>query len=155
MKNTMTLKSKVIALLMCILVFGCDGSRLFEKYQGMETGSWNVIDTVSFDLPKIPESHKTIVGVKYNSDYEFRNLYLTYLLKDSLNQIIESQLLEIPLFDNKSGKPLGSGFGNTFTKYDTLPLLTNRPYSKIQFLQYMRVDKIDGIEAVGVKVVRE
>jgi gliding motility-associated lipoprotein GldH len=151
----MTLKPKVIHLLFCLLVFGCDGSRLFEKYHGMETGSWNVMDTVSFDLPKIAESHKTIVGVKYNGDYEFRNLYLTYLLKDSLDQIIESRLLEISLFDNKSGKPLGSGFGNTFTKYDTLPLMTNRPYSRIQFLQYMRVDEIDGIEALGVKVLRE
>ncbi|WP_373496588.1 gliding motility lipoprotein GldH [Aquiflexum sp.] len=150
----MTLKSKVILLLLCVLMLGCDKSRLFEKYQGMETGSWNIADTVSFDLPKISDSHKTIVGIKYNDDYEFRNLYLTYLLKDSLGQIIETQLLEIPLFDNKSGKPLGSGFGITFTKYDTLPLLTNNSYSKIQLLQYMRMDEIVGIEAVGVKIVK-
>ncbi|WP_373521001.1 gliding motility lipoprotein GldH [Aquiflexum sp.] len=150
----MTLKSKVILPLLCVLMFGCDNSRIFEKYQGMDTGSWNIADTVSFDLPKISDSHKTIVGIKYNGDYEFRNLYLTYLLKDSLNQIIETQLLEIPLFDNKSGKPFGSGFGNTFTKYDTLPLLTSDPYSKIQLLQYMRMDEIIGIEAVGVKIVK-
>lgn len=150
----MTLTSKVILLLLTVLIFGCDKSRVFENYQGMETGSWNIADTVSFDLPIIPVSNKAIVGIKYNDDYEFRNLYLTYLLKDSLDQIIETQLMEIPLFDNKSGKPLGSGFGNTFTKYDTLSLITNELYAKIQLLQYMRVDEVSGIEAVGVKIVK-
>ena len=151
----MTLKSKVIPLLVCVFLMGCDQSRIFEKYQGMETGFWNVADTVSFDLPKLSDTHKSIVGIKYNDDYEFRNLYLTYLLKDSLDHVIETQLVEIPLFESTSGKPLGSGFGNTFTIYDTLPLLTNKPYVKIQLLQYMRVDQIAGIEAVGIKIVRE
>lgn len=150
----MTLKPKVISLLLCVLMFGCDNSRIFEKYQGMETGSWNIADTVSFDLPKISATDKAIVAIKYNDNYEFRNLYLTYILKDSLDQIIESQLLEIPLFDHKSGKPMGSGFGNTFTKYDTLPLSGIKPFIKIELLQYMRVDEIAGIEAVGVKFVK-
>lgn len=151
----MTLKSKVILLLLCVIMIGCDQSRLFEKYHGMESGIWNAADTVSFEIPELMESHKSIVGIKYNNEYEFRNLYLTYILKDSLGQTIESQLIEIPLFESTSGKPLGSGFGNTFTKYDTLPLQTGEHYSKIQLLQYMRVDQIEGVEAVGIKIVRE
>jgi gliding motility-associated lipoprotein GldH len=150
----MTFKTKIISLLLCVLMFGCDNDRLFEKYQGMETGAWNIADTVSFNLPKISVPNKAIVAIKYNDDYEFRNLYLTYILKDSLDQVIESQLLEVPLFDNKSGKPLGSGFGNTFTKYDTLPLSGIKPFTKVELLQYMRVDEIAGIEAVGVKFVK-
>jgi gliding motility-associated lipoprotein GldH len=135
------------------LLVGCSGDRLFEKYQGLDSGSWNVTDTVAFDIANISVPSNTIIGIKYNNDYEYRNLYVRYVLKDSLEKVVESKLLDIPLFDSKSGKPLGKGYGNTFTRYDTLPL--GSPYRSIHLIQYMRVEDLLGIETVGVKVVKK
>ncbi len=135
--------------------FSCDQNRVFEEYKGMETESWQIQDSVSFtfshDLPHGP----VILGIKYNRDYEYHNLYVRYLLKDSLDGIVENQLLDVPLFDSKSGKPLGDGYGSTYTKYDTLPLKTDENYASISLIQYMRTDELRGIEAVGIKRIKE
>jgi gliding motility-associated lipoprotein GldH len=140
-------------LLSGFLFISCAGDRLFEEYEGLKSGTWHVSDTVSFEVSKISVPNKTLVGIKYTKDYEFRNLYLRYILKDSLGQTVETKLLDIPLFESKSGKPLGNGFGSTFTRYDTLPLGTS--YSSIHLIQYMRMEELSGIETVGVKVVKK
>jgi gliding motility-associated lipoprotein GldH len=147
------MKQKLIWILsLALLVLGaCSGDRIYENYQGLESQKWNVIDTIHFELPKHPVGH-TILGIKYTHDYKYRNLYVRYILKDSLNQVLESQLLDIPLFESVSGKPLGKGFGSTYTKYDTLPL-QNLDYHSVSFTQYMRLDTLPGIEAVGIKLV--
>jgi gliding motility-associated lipoprotein GldH len=78
-------------------------------------------------------------------------------LKDSLGQPMVDSLLNINLFDVKTGKPLGDGFGNIFTKYDTLPMeqIYDNQHVKIQFIQYMRKEELEGIEAVGLKIIGE
>jgi gliding motility-associated lipoprotein GldH len=93
--------------------------------------------------------------VKYNTDYGFRNLYVKYFLFDSLGNQIESQLLNIPLFDSQGGRPLGDGFGSTFTKSDTLPIITDAAYTKVIFVQYMRVEELEGLDAIGFKQIRK
>jgi len=151
----MTKPFSTICLL--FLFFGlnsCDQNRIFEEYKAIESKTWNIQDTVSFEFPYPIEDGETILGIKYNQDYEYRNLYLRYFLVDSLGNNIENQLLEIPLFESTSGKPTGKGFGNTFTKYDTLPLITREKFHSIQFVQYMRIDDLMGIEAIGVKKVK-
>ncbi|MCS4435398.1 gliding motility lipoprotein GldH [Aquiflexum gelatinilyticum] len=142
-----------IIIALVSLITSCNGDRIYEEYQGLKTGNWDVADTVSFEVNQLSIPNRTLIGIKYNKDYEFRNLYLRYILKDSLDQTVESKLLDIPLFDSKNGKPLGEGYGSTFTKYDTLPI--ENAYYSIHLLQYMRVEKLSGIETVGVKVVKK
>lgn len=141
-------------LFLFLSLVSCDSNRIFEEYQALESQTWNVQDTVTFEFPYPIEDGETILGIKYNQDYEYRNLYVRYFLKDSLGNNIENQLLNIPLFESTSGKPLGKGYGSTFTKYDTIPLITQKEFHSIQFLQYMRIDDLIGIEAVGVKKVK-
>ncbi len=142
-------------MLLVLIVFGsCSEDRVFEKYQGMESLSWNIQDTISFimDLP-LPTG-PSILAIKYNENYPYRNIYLRYVLLDSLDEVLESQLMNISLFESTSGKPLGKGYGSTFTKYDTLPLGNFNRYSQIQFLQYMRMEDLNGIEAIGLKRIK-
>jgi gliding motility-associated lipoprotein GldH len=143
-------------MLTCVLVLwvltSCSNNRLYEEYTGIEDQLWNIADTLQFEIPS-GLSGQTILGIKYTQEYGYRNLYLRYELKDSLNNLLESQLLNIPLFESTSGKPLGKGFGSTYTKYDTLPLKLQQ-YHSIRFIQYMRIDELPGIEAVGIKLIR-
>ena len=145
----------LIGLLFFLLVFSnCSEHRDFEQYQGMENLSWGLLDTLSFQMEKPLPVGPSILVIKYNNDYPYRNIYVKYLLKDSLDQIFESQLINIPLFENTTGKPLGKGYGSHFTRYDTIPLTSQKPYSKIQLIQYMRIEDLKGIEAVGLKRVK-
>jgi gliding motility-associated lipoprotein GldH len=140
-----------------VMFYSCNGDRIFEEYQGMENLHWKISDTVNFELPPIAtENAVSTIGIKYNDTFEFHNLYVKVLLEDSLGRVLQDSLINIELFDSKTGKPLGDGFGNIFTKYDTLPFVEfqNQPL-KAQFIQYMRKDQLEGIEAVGLKIVQE
>lgn len=145
----------IVFALLSFWMISCDGNRVFESYSGFETQKWNVTDTVTFEIPDTKGLSNALINVKYNTDYGFRNLYVKYFLSDSLGNQIESQLVNIPLFDSQGGKPLGDGFGSTFTKTDTLPIISNAVYTKVHFVQYMRVEELEGLEAIGFKVVKK
>lgn len=140
------------------VILACNTDRIYEDYQGMENLRWDVADTVSFDfVPANSEKVLATIGIRYNDEYEYHNLYVKFLVSDSLGIPLQDSLINIALFDSKTGKPLGEGFGNVFTKYDTLPFgeLRENRFTRIQFLQYMRKDEVQGIEAVGLKLVQE
>lgn len=132
----------------------CDNQRVYESYRGMESLHWEITDTVRFEIDPIKHQGSYVLGVKYTDAYDFRNLYVRYLLKDSLNHVIENTLVNIPLFERSSGKPLGKGFGSSFTKYDTLPVKNGVGVAQVEFIQYMRVETLPGIEAIGLKIVK-
>lgn len=140
------------------LLYSCDSQRILEEHQGVKDQSWAIDDTVSFHINGKEESPViTTLHIKYNEDYDYHNLYVRYFLKDSLGNILENELLDMLLFDPKSGKPLGKGFGNSYTRTDTLPLiqLSQKSTYKVQFVQYMRNEDLNGIEAVGLKIIKE
>ena len=140
------------------LASSCNSDRIFEEYQGMPELHWNLEDTVSFKMEAIaPNAARPLIGLRYNDTYEFYNLYVRYLLTDSLGKVLGDSLINLHLFDPKTGKPLGTGFGNVYTKYDTLPDLGIPQGQKQQFrfIQYKRTEEIKGIEAVGLKISRK
>jgi gliding motility-associated lipoprotein GldH len=148
-------------LLFFLLILGmasCNPDRIFEEYHGMPELRWNLADTVSFEIEvTAPNAARPLIGLRYNDTYEFHNLYVRYLLTDSLGKVLGDSLINLHLFDPKSGKPLGTGFGNVYTKYDTLPDLGIPQGQKQQFrfIQYMRTEELKGIEAVGLKISRK
>ena len=147
----------LLILLGCYLSLACDKNRVFEQYQGMDDLKWAISDTVSFEFTSLTSDTVTSsIGVKYNDRFVFHNLYVRYLLKDSLGNQLQDSLINILLFDPKTGKPLGDGYGNVFTLFDTLPLvhLQENQGLKVQLIQYMRKEQLDGIEAVGLKILR-
>ncbi|MEX2592136.1 MAG: gliding motility lipoprotein GldH [Anditalea sp.] len=158
------MKKRNRLFLFCLLLplmwffHACNSDRIFEDYLGMESLTWAISDTVSFELtPVNTEQTVSTIGIRYNDSFEFHNLYVRFLLKDSIGQHLADSLINIDLFDSKTGKPLGDGFGNVFTKYDTLPLtqVFENQKIKVQFIQYMRKDNLQGIEAVGLKIIRK
>jgi gliding motility-associated lipoprotein GldH len=121
----------------------------------MESLHWEIADTVRFEIDPSKPQGSYVIGIKYTDAYDFRNLYVRYLLKDSTNQVMENTLVNIPLFERSSGKPLGKGFGSSFTKYDTLPTASSMGVARVEFIQYMRIETLPGIEAVGLKIVKK
>jgi hypothetical protein len=68
--------------------------------------------------------------------------------------VLNDTVWNVPIFDTQSGKPLGKGFGNTYTIYDTLPFSLPSKAKEVLLLQYMRQAELEGIEAIGIKILR-
>jgi gliding motility-associated lipoprotein GldH len=149
-------KISVFGLLFLILgLNSCSGDRIFEEFQALDSAAWNATDSIYFDLNSLDLAAQTsLIAIRFNESYKFSNCYVRIISKDSSNLILENRLVNMPLFDSKSGKPLGKGFGNTITKYDTIPFPLNPRTSSVTLLQYMREDQLSGIEAVGFKILK-
>ncbi|MGM0944616.1 MAG: gliding motility lipoprotein GldH [Bacteroidota bacterium] len=149
--------SKKILILVVIstLLLSCDGNRIYEDFVSVNQQSWAETDSLSFDLKGLDlQEKKTLLAIRYNENYNFSNCYIRIISKDSTGLILENKLLNIPLFDSKTGEPLGKGYGSTFTKYDTLPFSLKSTTEGLTLLQYMRVETLPGIEAAGIKVLQ-
>lgn len=148
-------KWRFLTIGLLILTFSCSGDRVFEEFQSFNTLSWNEGDSVLFDLKELKEKGgPKLIAVKFNENYPFSNCYVRVISKDSTGKTLENRLINVPLFDSKTGQPLGTGFGNTFTKYDTLPVVISDQASSLTFLQYMRQEELSGIEAIGLKILK-
>lgn len=144
----------LVFLSILLIAVSCDQGRLYESFQDINSQRWLVTDTLSFEVDSLETTAPvtTTVGIRYNDSYEYHNLYVRYVLKDSLQNIQIDSLLNIGLFDSKTGVPLGKGFGNRRTLYDTLPG-NELPFgSSIHLIQYMRKDTLKGIESIGIKI---
>ncbi len=134
-------------------VTACSGDRLYEEFQTIPSQSWDVQDTLGFELGEldIAGTH-SFIAVRYNENYAYSNCYLRIISKDTSGTLLDNKLINIPLFDSKTGEPLGKGFGSTYTIYDTLPILLHPDTKSLSLLQYMRQEKLPGIEAIGIKI---
>ena len=139
-----------------LLLSACSGDRVFEEFYALENEKWAISDTAKFSLD-LPENIQTVplLAVRFNETYPFSNLYLRLESKDSTGKVIENKLLNVPVFETKSGMPIGKGFGNSFTKYDTLPFSLNEKVKIITLTQYMRQESVEGLEAVGLKILKK
>lgn len=138
-----------------IFLFSCGKDRVYEEFISLDNHIWNASDSLIFDLGALELSDKkTLLALRFNEQYGYSNCYVRVISRDSAQSIIENKLLDIPLFDSKTGEPLGEGFGSTFTKYDTLPFSIPENTKSVTLLQYMRVEELTGIEAAGVKIIK-
>jgi gliding motility-associated lipoprotein GldH len=146
---------KFLLFSLFILGIGCTDDRIFEDFQEINSTNWNVHDTIRFDLGKLEMTNrKSLIAIRFNESYAYSNCYVRIISFDSIDNILENRLINMPIFDSKSGEPLGKGVGNTYTKYDTIPFALNPKTSKLALLQYMRTDQLKGIESVGIKILK-
>ncbi|MEN2281079.1 gliding motility lipoprotein GldH [Algoriphagus sp. SE2] len=151
--------NRFFVFLYCLLVMilsSCSQDRIFEEFKPIISQSWGIEDSLQFDLGKInPSGHTSLIAIRFNEEYAFSNCYVRILSKDSLGTVLENKLVNIPLFDSKTGEPMGDGFGNTYTFYDSLPFQFKEGAKSVIILQYMRENQLQGIEAVGLKILKQ
>jgi gliding motility-associated lipoprotein GldH len=141
-----------------ILFLGCDSSRLFEENSDFENKVWTSGDirSFTFDIDDPDLGYNVYFNVRNTKNYPHYNLYISYLLKDSLNRIITEELKNVNLFDPKTGKPEGhSSLGNIFDHQ--FLLMENYNFEstgtkKIQLQQYMRYDSLPEIVSAGIRI---
>lgn len=145
----------MIGLICLTLAFSCSEDRAFEEFHSFELLRWEEKDTVNFDLQSLKEiKGKKLVGVRFSEEYPFSNCYIRIIGRDTAGNVLDNKLINVPLFDSKSGKPRGKGFGNSYTTYDTLPFKLSEQTRELAFIQYMRQESLPGLEAIGLKILK-
>ena len=147
-------KHSALFIGIALLLISCGKDRIFEEYHSFDSGNWEQTDSIKFDLSTLDSLFgSAVVGIRHTEEYPFSNCYIKILFKDSSNHVLLDSLWNVPLYDRQTGKPLGDGFGNTFTSYDTLTFPIPIRTKEAVFLQYMRQPKLEGVEAIGLKIV--
>jgi gliding motility-associated lipoprotein GldH len=138
-----------------IIISSCSEDRIYEQFHSIDNMLWNEMDSVAFDLKEVSSLEgKSLIAIRFNEKYPYSNCYIRLISKDSSRQVLQNKLLNVPIFHSKSGQPLGKGFGDTYTKYDTLPFTIPSGTKELVVSQYMRQDNLEGIEAVGLKILK-
>ena len=144
-------------LLIFISLLSCDQKRVFDDYMDIDEAIWHEdsVVTFTFSIPDAGESYHIYTNIRNAFDYPYRNLYYQYTIRDTADQVLEQQLKNILLFEAKSGKPLGDGLGDIFDHRQLILEGYQFPYSgdySIEFQQYMRLEELPLILAVGARV---
>jgi gliding motility-associated lipoprotein GldH len=137
----------------------CDKQRIFEENKPIAEGFWYVDDVMDFqfDIEDVDLAYNIYTNVSHSSEYNFYNLYYKYTLQDSTAKDIKSELVNINLFDPKTGVPLGKGLGDVFDHNQLIleDFEFEKPGKyKISFQQYMRTDSLPNIVFIGARVER-
>ncbi len=145
----------IVILIFCI---ACDSQRVYEKYTDFDQHQWlsNNHPEFEFQVDDITTTYNVYANVRNTVSYPYARLFFNYYLVDSTNATLKHELKTTFLFDAKTGKPLGqSGIGDL---YDQQFILLNDYQFKqpgkyaVVLEQFMRLDTLEGITAVGVRV---
>ena len=151
----MTRIHKILLFCLLLLAYSCGASRVFEDDQSFDNHSWDMDNMPQFTFEIENTGPKAII-FKLRTDLDFpnQNLYITYYLLNDQGQEIASKLVNIPLFDEITGKPLGKG--NSIYQYTTT-ILENFSFPAtgdytFKVVQYMRSESLAGVHSVGLRI---
>ncbi len=145
----------LIFLSLLLVISSCDSTKVFESNYDFEENSWNLdtIPTFEFQIEDaLPKN--VIINLRNSISYPYQNLYLSYTLTDSLDNELESGLIDLQLFDQKTGKPFGKG--NSLYEHQNKVLtdftFPHKGKYKLAIAQYMREIDLKEIASVGLRV---
>ena len=149
------LRSLLLLGLLSIGLVACDGNRVYQQAYDFEDSGWHLDTIPAFEFQIEDRQPKNLILSLRNSiSYPYRNIYLTYYLEDSLGNELASELVNLPLFDEKTGKPFGSGssiYQHTVGVLNGFSFPGTGRYT-FKVAQYMREIELKEVESVGFRV---
>ena len=149
------IKRLSVTFLLALLLSSCDSERVFEGDIDFENGVWQMDSKPIFEFDIEDGSPKNLV-IKLRNDlnFKFQNCYVNFKLFNSQGEILESGLVNLQLFDKKTGKPMGKGNSVYQFKQNILSEYRfNIPGQyKVEFTQYMRTSELGGTYSVGLRI---
>lgn len=143
-----------ISLVWC----GCDSRRVFEDNVEFRSRSWRINEPVRFEfqIADTTAKYNLLVNIRNSLDYPYARIFVNYDLQKQDSTSLAKKMMADYLFDQKTGKPFGtSGIGDIYDHQ--FPILKDYSFEtsgvyKIKLNQFMRMDTIPGILAVGFRV---
>jgi gliding motility-associated lipoprotein GldH len=141
-----------------LLFFACsDSNVVIDDTSSFPESGWIQKQPIRFNVEVADSvsSYAAYVVVRQNNTYPFYNLYFSTSIVDAKGTTIQKGLAEAILYDPKTGKPKGAGFGDIYEKkflvYPSLKFPKPGKY-QIQVAQSMRVDTLAGMVSFGLIV---
>lgn len=146
-----------IICLITWLTSTCTHDTIYQSIIQLPKPIWNATECVSFafQIQDNTQPYNLRAIISSTPDYPYQNLYVTYYLTDTTQQLHKSELVNTLLFDAETGKPMGKGWRQA--KRCTNVILENYYFPQagwytLQLVQYMRTDALNGIQAIGIQV---
>ncbi|MBR9998878.1 MAG: gliding motility lipoprotein GldH [Cyclobacteriaceae bacterium] len=152
-------KDHFLGLILIVLFLGisCNEDRVFEKNVKIKDRIWSIQQPATFQF-SIQDTHYPYdfyFNLRNSILYPYQNIYLNYSLMDTLGNIFKSDLVNIRLFDSKTGEPLGDGMGDIFDhQYQVIDnyRFNNPGVYRMRINHYMRPDSLPEIMSVGLRI---
>ena len=145
-----------IIILLGLLLTACgDAGVALNETKSFDEMGWIQKQPIVFEvtIPDSVSSYAVYAVLRQNNSYPFYNLYFSPSIIDAKGKTIQKGLAEAILYDPKTGKPKGAGFGDIYEKkflvYPALKFPQKGIY-KIQMEQSMRVDTLAGMVSFGL-----
>ena len=153
---------RIFLLLFITTLFlaGCDDNRVFEQITDLDKRQWVVSEKPEFEflIDNAEARYDLYCDIRNSVSYPYSRFFFTYYLQDSSGVEIQKTLMTEYLFDAKTGKPFGkSGIGDLYDH--RFLLLKDFKFKhtgkyRVKFEQFMRMDTLPGVLAVGLRVER-
>lgn len=148
----------VLIFLVACLVCSCDSERLYEKNNDLNDRVWLSSDKPAFEfvVSDTLKTYNLYCNIRNSVDYPYSRIFINYSLQDSTGTSVSRNLISAFLFEEKTGKPLGSsGLGDVYDQQ--IPILKNYHFKtpgaySMKFDQFMRTDTLVGVLAVGFRL---
>ncbi|MEL6251571.1 MAG: gliding motility lipoprotein GldH [Bacteroidota bacterium] len=131
------------------LVVSCD-SRDYLSSKEFEDGCWAVTDVMNFEQD-LQTAEMLSLHLKFNTEYRFQNIYLQISVKNPQGketEIVHNEILSDPLGEWKV-EASGKNYLFDLTDLIEIPFTQAGTYT-FSVAQYMREEKLCGIEKVGI-----
>jgi len=141
-----------------LLFCACERIAVCHKIMILDNYHWSMdrVLNFSFQVKDIAKTYDVILLVTSTQDYPYQNLYITHHLEDAVGHLLNKALKNYPLFDSKTGSPLGSGLlqshKHEFAVVNRHQFAHTGSYT-VKLEHSMRTDTLPGLQAVGIKVV--
>lgn len=148
----------LLFFLLILLISSCDRDRLYEKNHDFEDRAWLSTDKPVFDfeVSDTVKMYNLYCNIRNSVAYPYSRIFINYSLQDSSGTSIAKNMFNAFLFEEKTGKPIGSsGLGDVYDQQ--VPILKNYQFKtpgtySLKFEQFMRTDTLSGILAVGFRL---
>ncbi len=153
-----TNKLQILILAICMLcLLACDSGSVYEENVDIHNKTWLAGDSIqfSFRIDEPDKKYDIYYNVRNTITYPFQNLYVTYDLTDLQGDSLRADLVNILLFDPKTGKPHGNGLGDIFShQHKILPefQFPDTGVYTLHLKQAMRIDSLQEILSTGISV---
>lgn len=150
------LKNSIFVVII-FLFTACNSDSIFEENVDFENKTWVADDTLhfTFSVENPGETYDVFYNIRNTITYPFQNLYINYTLENSAGDTLAKDLINMPLFDPKTGKPFGNGLGDIFSHQIEIMSAYKFPNIgsyHIQLSQFMRRDSLPELLSIGVSV---
>jgi len=152
------MRSRLLILTLTVVVMACDTNRVYQKNKDLDNQQWSIQDRPAFEfvIEDTKSAYNLYCNIRNEVSYPKANLYFNYSIADSTGKELQHRLISEFLFDKKTGKPSGSSaLGDIYDHQIPIEIkYTFKHPGKytVAFEQFMRIDSLPGILAVGLRV---